>query len=298
MSRTSLMQCFSALVVILIVFVFGGYWYVYNVIAKPTIYAAVVFNIVFGLALWSYLAASLTNPGTPACAEWQSWARDLEPKKPMQKAQQPERCWLPGSPSFCNKCLIWRPERSHHCKSLGICVLRMDHFCPWIGNCVGFRNHKQFVLMNLYITLASLIGLFTLREPDAITALSNGMFVSVSEEHTHSGFVRTLLSIAVVICLTFTLVTLMLFAIGMYHASLNLTQIERKYKGPNPYLLPTKWDNIRQLFGACSIWLLLPIQTIGSHSLGTSFPHSKGNESNAAKGYGSIDSTTLLGSIP
>jgi len=62
----------------------------------------------------------------------------------------------PDLPRWCAPCNSFKPPRAHHCKVLGRCVLRMDHFCPWIDNCVGFRNHKYFCLFLLYAT----IGLF------------------------------------------------------------------------------------------------------------------------------------------
>ncbi|KAI9208652.1 DHHC palmitoyltransferase-domain-containing protein [Polychytrium aggregatum] len=54
----------------------------------------------------------------------------------------------------CKKCLIPKPERAHHCRVCKRCVLRMDHHCPWISNCVGYHNHRYFYLFLVYLTIA------------------------------------------------------------------------------------------------------------------------------------------------
>ena len=40
-------------------------------------------------------------------------------------------CDAEGRPKFCSTCLNFKPDRAHHCKEVGRCVRKMDHYCPW-----------------------------------------------------------------------------------------------------------------------------------------------------------------------
>mmetsp|Transcript_14943 Transcript_14943/g.26860 ORF Transcript_14943/g.26860 Transcript_14943/m.26860 type:complete len:294 (-) Transcript_14943:202-1083(-) len=40
--------------------------------------------------------------------------------------------------------------RAKICRETEACVERFDHFCPWVGNVVGIRNHKYFVLFTIH----------------------------------------------------------------------------------------------------------------------------------------------------
>lgn len=65
--------------------------------------------------------------------------------------------------TYCDKCQKNRPERSHHCRSCNICILKMDHHCPWISNCVGANNQKTFYLMLFYSLIGCVLSfIFTL----------------------------------------------------------------------------------------------------------------------------------------
>jgi len=56
-------------------------------------------------------------------------------------------------PRWCKFCQHWKPPRSHHCREFNRCVLKLDHYCPWVYNAVGYRNHKFFILFLLYSSL-------------------------------------------------------------------------------------------------------------------------------------------------
>ena len=45
---------------------------------------------------------------------------------------------------YCSICHLEQPLRAKHCKNTDHCVATFDHYCPWIGNCVGERNKARF----------------------------------------------------------------------------------------------------------------------------------------------------------
>jgi len=55
-----------------------------------------------------------------------------------------------GFERWCTHCQNFKPPRSHHCRECGKCVLKMDHHCPWVLNCIGFYNYKLFFNMLIY----------------------------------------------------------------------------------------------------------------------------------------------------
>lgn len=47
----------------------------------------------------------------------------------------------------CRQCNDnYKPSRAHHDSVTGRCIVKMDHFCPWVGNAVGIYNHKVRIL--------------------------------------------------------------------------------------------------------------------------------------------------------
>ncbi|KAB0801426.1 hypothetical protein PPYR_05780 [Photinus pyralis] len=58
--------------------------------------------------------------------------------------------------SICKKCIAPKPPRTHHCSVCKRCILKMDHHCPWLNNCVGYRNHRYFFMYTVYMVVGVL----------------------------------------------------------------------------------------------------------------------------------------------
>ncbi|KAL5492235.1 PFA4_2 [Sanghuangporus weigelae] len=41
----------------------------------------------------------------------------------------------------------WKPPRTHHCSTCGVCRPGFDHHCPWLGACIKSSNMPAFLLI-------------------------------------------------------------------------------------------------------------------------------------------------------
>jgi len=57
---------------------------------------------------------------------------------------------------YCERCLIHRPPRTHHCPVCDVCVLRRDHHCWFGGACVGHANHRYYLCAVTYMFAAAI----------------------------------------------------------------------------------------------------------------------------------------------
>lgn len=63
---------------------------------------------------------------------------------------KPENGWR-----LCATCEGLSPPRSWHCQTCDTCILKRDHHCIFTGCCVGYYNHRYFVMFLWYLFLGS-----------------------------------------------------------------------------------------------------------------------------------------------
>lgn len=114
-----------------------------------------IFTLIASLCLFSFLVCVLKEPGyvpSPYVPDVEGAAVPPH-QEPLNNSSQLRRC---------NKCVTYKPPRAHHCRVCRRCVLRMDHHCLWINNCVGYWNYKAFFILVLYATIASIYSSVTI----------------------------------------------------------------------------------------------------------------------------------------
>lgn len=115
----------------------------------------IVFHLDTALLLYCLGRCLLTDPGSiPDGVGWElrGEGESLDEGRGSRRLDLNEKK-TSGERRHCKWCLKYKPDRCHHCRICNMCVLRMDHHCPWIYNCIGFKNHKYFLLILIYAVL-------------------------------------------------------------------------------------------------------------------------------------------------
>jgi palmitoyltransferase len=232
----------------------------------------VVYHLLILMVLWSYFACVLTEPGRVP----DGWTPPPEDEEENAGAHRSNSEKLRR---FCRKCTAWKPERCHHCSVCGRCVLKMDHHCVWVANCVGAYNYKFFLLFLMYTFAATVF--------DAVVLLSNfvdffkDLQASSGGGHNMDGTERGPLDdlvsqeqesdalkggIVAAVFVTFVLdvaFAASLLGFIIMHANLNLSNMTTIEMYEKKKTLPWRYNqgsakNFTEVFGMRWTWWLIP----------------------------------------
>lgn len=253
----------------------------------------VVFHVLFLLMFIAFLRSALTPAGhIPDEMVWKNGQFDIPQQDedklrdilcdlnmPEDKIKQ-ERAFIQSIPvierklkgavpekRFCNKCRLYKPDRTHHCKLCQRCVLRMDHHCPWIANCVGYNNYKYFVLFLFYTNLCLIF---------ILGAMFRRLIRTFRPMVSVNIFLKTdlpvLLAYVLALFLCIALVMFFFFHMSLVFQSLTTIEYREKLHGTGDeirhrwavahlkYDRGSAYQNFLHVFGSPWMWFL-PIQS-------------------------------------
>ncbi|XP_016929819.2 palmitoyltransferase ZDHHC20-B isoform X1 [Drosophila suzukii] len=208
-----------------------------------------------------------------------------------------------GSVRFCEKCKIIKPDRAHHCSVCSCCVLKMDHHCPWVNNCVNFYNYKYFVLFLGYALVYCLYVAFTSLHDFVdfwkVGAYDNNGY-SAQGQLNASGMGRFHILFLFFIAIMFAISLVSLFGYHIYLVLMNRTTLESfrapifRVGGPdkNGYNLG-RYANFCEVFGDDWQYWLLPVFSSrgGGYSYPTSSDQSRVSTASPAQRYDAMGDT-------
>mmetsp|Transcript_11715 Transcript_11715/g.11350 ORF Transcript_11715/g.11350 Transcript_11715/m.11350 type:complete len:345 (+) Transcript_11715:449-1483(+) len=131
---------------------------------------------------FNYLHCAFTPPGSPEICEDPGKYFGQMTSVINDKVVYQIKSRLDLAPAvsyrYCRECRAIKPPRAHHCSISGKCILHMDHYCPWMNNCIGYYNYRYFILFLIWLFLGAVYVISITYEPffsiqlDQRTALS------------------------------------------------------------------------------------------------------------------------------
>jgi len=232
-----------------------------------------------GNMIYNYLRAIFTDPGLPPEYEMLD-AESLCADMTGDKDGEEDGVKAALKPRKCPKCSRQKPDRCHHCSICRRCVLKMDHHCPWVNNCVGHGNYRYFCLFMLFLAFCCLFVAIS-----SCNLFISSMFRPRRSKLSFSDRQFISLSFIIAVC-----ILIALFLLGGFHIYLVLTNqttiefhdnMRKKREGRasgkgyrNPWDLGRR-RNFQQVFGPntfCRGRWLLPYMALPPPGNGMQFP--------------------------
>ena len=200
-----------------------------------TIFIPILFSLLYIAILFNLITASFIDPGIIRRFDLKDFNNIKQRKEKQERIVS--RIFQLGnimSYKYCYTCGIMRPNRSTHCSECNNCVERLDHHCPWMGNCTGKRNYIYFfIFLTLLNILQILVIIFCLihiiQQIRDDSNLNDKLPLDKKKEHlTSFSFCEVIMSLYLIIYnIFFMFFTMPLIA---YHINLILTNVTTKEK--------------------------------------------------------------------
>ncbi|KAM7290859.1 palmitoyltransferase ZDHHC20-B isoform X3 [Ixodes scapularis] len=244
------------------------------------IFYLIGYHACFAMFAWSYWQTIFAEPGTIPKQFYlpMEEAERLE-KEHSEDAQRqmlerlaknlPVSCrTLNGMVRYCEKCHLIKPDRAHHCSVCGKCILKMDHHCPWVNNCVSFTNYKHFILFLAYSLIYCLFV--------AATTLQYFIKFWTVSRNDLEGWGRFHILFLFFVAFMFAISLVSLFGYHIYLVMVNRSTLEA-FRPPIFRTGPDKYGfslgrqaNVAEVFGDNKrLWVLPVFSSLGD---GVTFP--------------------------
>ncbi|XP_043698301.1 probable protein S-acyltransferase 16 [Telopea speciosissima] len=207
------------------VFIFIDDWF--GISTSSGLLNAFILTVTACMCVFNYAVAILRDPG-PVPPSFMPDIEDAE--TPIHEIKRKG-----GDLRYCQKCSLFKPPRAHHCRVCRRCVLRMDHHCIWINNCVGHANYKVFFVFVTYAVISCIHSLVLL--------VGSATHDAQKDEQQSEGSIKTAYIISGVLLVPLTVALSILLGWHIYLILHNKTTIEY-HEGVRAMSLAEKIGNV------------------------------------------------------
>ncbi|XP_076169899.1 uncharacterized protein LOC143147983 [Ptiloglossa arizonensis] len=137
---------------------------------------SILIAAIFFTHLCSHLTVLLLDPADP-----QVRSQPANKVLPEFDRAKHSRVIENGRCHLCN--ITTNSKRTKHCSICNKCVVRFDHHCKWLNNCIGGRNYSAFLVCLISAILASLF-VAGLSATELLLSLVPGRTANTSMENT------------------------------------------------------------------------------------------------------------------